>query len=280
MPSLRFDAPRHTVAGQYGRRVMAGRVAGKKVFITGAAQGLGAAMARALASEGAKVALADINFVGAEKLAGELNAAHGAGTAFAYELDVTDEGQWIGALEAANSAMGGISGLINNAGISSREGGIEELSLEDFRRLMSVNVDSVFLGAKHGIKYLAKNQPGSIVNISSIAGLIANHTSPGYNASKAAVWLLSKNIGLYCAKKGLNIRSNSVHPTFIDTPILDPIRGLFGKEEAEAKLGRQVPMGRIGKPEEIGATAVFLISDESSFITGAEIKVDGGISAM
>ena len=110
--------------------------------------------------------------------------------------------------------------------------------------------------------------------------IIANHTSPGYNASKAAVWLLSKNIALYCAKKGLNIRSNSVHPTFIDTPILDPIRNMFGKDEGEAKLGRQVPMGRIGKPEEIGATAVFLISDESSFITGAEIKVDGGISAM
>ena len=136
-----------------------------------------------------------------------------------------------------------------------REGGIEELSLEGFRRLMSVNVDSVFLGAKHGIKYLAKNQPGSIVNISSIAGLIANHTSPGYNASKAAVWLLSKNIALYCAKKGLNVRSNSIHPTFIDTPILDPIRGMFGKDEAEAKLGRQVPLGRIGKPEEIGAAA-------------------------
>jgi NAD(P)-dependent dehydrogenase (short-subunit alcohol dehydrogenase family) len=259
---------------------MAGRVAGKKVFITGAAQGLGAAMARALAAEGARVALADINLDGARTVASEINGAHGAGAAFAYTLDVTDEEQWIAALEAANAAMGGISGLINNAGISSREGGIEELSLDGFRRLMSVNVDSVFLGAKHGIKFLAKNQPGSIVNISSIAGLIANHTSPGYNASKAAVWMLSKNIALYCAKKGLNVRSNSVHPTFIDTPILDPIRGMFGKEEAEAKLGRQVPMGRIGKPEEIGASAVFLISDESSFITGAELKVDGGISAM
>jgi NAD(P)-dependent dehydrogenase (short-subunit alcohol dehydrogenase family) len=259
---------------------MAGRVQGKKVFITGAAQGLGAAMAHALAAEGAKVAITDVNAAGAEAKAVELNKEFGAETAFAYPLDVTNEDQWIAALEAANKAMGGISGLINNAGISSREGGIEELSLPDFRRLMSVNVDSVFLGAKHGIKYLAKNQPGSIVNISSIAGLIANHTSPGYNASKAAVWLLSKNIALYCAKKGLNIRSNSVHPTFIDTPILDPIRNMFGKDEGEAKLGRQVPMGRIGKPEEIGATAVFLISDESSFITGAEIKVDGGISAM
>jgi NAD(P)-dependent dehydrogenase (short-subunit alcohol dehydrogenase family) len=146
--------------------------------------------------------------------------------------------------------------------------------------LMSVNVDSVFLGAKHGIKYLAKNQPGSIVNISSIAGLIANHTSPGYNASKAAVWLLSKNIALYCAKKGLDVRSNSIHPTFIDTPILDPIRQMFGKDEAEAKLGRQVPLGRIGKPDDVAMAAVYLVSDESRFVTGSEIKIDGGISAM
>lgn len=259
---------------------MAGRVAGKKVFITGAAQGLGAAMARTLAAEGAKVALADINAAGAEAVAAELNNKHGDGTASAYALDVTNEEQWVAALEGATAAMGGVSGLVNNAGISSREGGIEELSLEGFRRLMSVNVDSVFLGAKHGIKYLAKNQPGSIVNISSIAGLIANHTSPGYNASKAAVWLLSKNIALYCAKKGLDVRSNSIHPTFIDTPILDPIRGMFGKEEAEAKLGRQVPLGRIGKPEEVAAAALYLLSDESRFVTGAEIKVDGGISAM
>ncbi|MGQ0532081.1 MAG: SDR family oxidoreductase [Caulobacteraceae bacterium] len=259
---------------------MAGRVADKQVFITGAAQGLGAAIARGLAIEGAKVALTDINFVGVEKLAAELNAAHGAGTAFAYELDVIDEGQWITALEAANKAMGGISGLVNNAGIAGGKGGVEEMELATFRHVMSVNVDSVFLGAKHTIKYLAQNQPGSIVNISSIAGLIASHNTPAYNASKAAVWLLSKNIALYCAKKDLDVRSNSIHPTFIDTPILDPLRGMFGKEEAEAKLARQVPMGRIGKPEDIAAAALYLLSDESRFITGAELKVDGGISAM
>ncbi|MGE0740238.1 MAG: SDR family oxidoreductase [Hyphomonadaceae bacterium] len=259
---------------------MSGRVAGKKIFVTGAAQGLGWAIAGRAAAEGAKVTLTDINAAGVEERAGELNARHGAGTAFACALDVTDEARWMAALEAANAAMGGISGLVNNAGISSREGGIEELSLEGFRKLMSVNVDSVFLGAKHGIKYLAKNQPGSIVNLSSIAGLIANHTSPGYNASKAAVWLLSKNIALYCAKKGLDVRSNSIHPTFIDTPILDPIRSMFGKDEAEAKLARQIPVGRIGKPEEIAAAALYLLSDESRFVTGAELKVDGGISAM
>jgi NAD(P)-dependent dehydrogenase (short-subunit alcohol dehydrogenase family) len=259
---------------------MAGRVAGKKAFVTGAAQGLGAAIARALAAEGAKVALADINFTGAEKLAHELNTSHGGGTAFAYELDVTDEGQWIAALEAANKAMGGISALVNNAGISGGRGNVEELELAQFKRVMSVNVDSVFLGAKHAIKYLAQNQPGSIVNISSIAGLIASHNTPAYNASKAAVWLLSKNIALYCAKKGLDVRSNSIHPTFIDTPILDPLRGMFGKEEAEAKLARQVPVGRIGKPEDIAMAALYLISDESRFVTGSELKVDGGISAM
>jgi NAD(P)-dependent dehydrogenase (short-subunit alcohol dehydrogenase family) len=259
---------------------MSGRVAGKKIFITGAAQGLGLAMAQVCAAEGAKVALADINAAGADDRATALNDKYGAGTAFAYALDVTNEDHWMKALEAANTAMGGISGLVNNAGISSREGGIEELSLEGFRKLMSVNVDSVFLGAKHGIKYLAKNQPGSIVNVSSIAGLIANHTSPGYNASKAAVWLLSKNIALYCAKKGLDVRSNSIHPTFIDTPILDPIRNMFGKDEAEAKLGRQVPLGRIGKPEEVAQAALYLLSDESRFVTGAELKIDGGISAM
>jgi NAD(P)-dependent dehydrogenase (short-subunit alcohol dehydrogenase family) len=259
---------------------MTGRVAGKKAFVTGAAQGLGAATARLLAAEGAKVSLADINFVGAEKLAAELNRAHDAGTAFAYELNVTDEEQWIAALAAANQAMGGISALVNNAGISGDKGGIEEMPLESFRRIMSVNVDSVFLGAKHAIKYLAKNQPGSIVNISSIAGLIANYSSPAYNASKAAVWLLSKNIGLYCAKKGLDVRSNSIHPTFINTPILDPLRDRFGKEEAEAKLGRQVPLGRIGQPEDVAMAALYLISDESRFVTSSELKVDGGISAM
>jgi NAD(P)-dependent dehydrogenase (short-subunit alcohol dehydrogenase family) len=258
---------------------MSGRVHGKIAFITGAAQGLGEAMARALVAEGAKVALADINFVGAEKIAAELNHAHGSGAAFAYELDVTDEGQWIAALTAANAAMGGISALVNNAGISAG-GDLEQLDLATWKRVMAVNVDSVFLGAKHAMPYLRENQPGSIVNISSIAGLIASHNNPAYNSSKAAVWLLSKNIALYCAKKGWDIRSNSIHPTFISTPILDPLRQRFGKDEAEAKLGRQVPLGRIGQPADVAMAALYLISDESRFVTGAELKIDGGISAM
>jgi NAD(P)-dependent dehydrogenase (short-subunit alcohol dehydrogenase family) len=257
---------------------MAGRVAGKKAFISGAAQGLGAAMARKLASEGAKVALADINHPGVQAVAAEIDAAQGAGTAFAFPLDVTREDQWIYALEEADAAMGGISVLINNAGISI-PGDIEQMAFADWKKVMEVNVDSVFLGTKHALKYLRENQPGSIVNISSIAGLIAAHNMPPYNASKAAVWMLSKGIALHCAKQNLAIRCNSIHPTFIDTPILDKWRQMFG-DQTEAKLGRQIPMGHIGEPDDVANAALYLASDESKFVTGAEIKIDGGISAM
>ncbi len=256
-----------------------GRVAGKKAFITGAAQGLGAAAARKLASEGAKVALADINVDGAKAVAAEINAAHGAGTAFAYALDVTREDQWIAALEAAAGDMGGLSVLVNNAGVAGDKP-LEQMEFDLWKKIMSINVDSVFLGAKHALTHMRAHQPGSIVNISSIAGLIANHNSPAYNASKAGVWLLSKNIALYCAKLGLDIRSNSIHPTFIDTPILDPLSQRLGKEEAHAKLGRQIPLGHIGEPDDIANAVLYLASDESKFMTGAELKLDGGISAM
>lgn len=258
---------------------MSGRVAGKKALITGGAQGLGAAMARKLAAEGAKVSIADLNLEGARAVAEEINAAHGAGTAFAYSLDVREEAQWIDVLEQANAAMGGISVLVHNAGIS-KGGNIEQLSLEDWKLVMGVNVDGVFLGTKHALKYMKENQPGSIINISSIAGLIAAHNSPSYNASKAAVWLLSKGIALHCAKQGWDIRSNSVHPTFIDTPILDPLRQMLGKEVAEGKLARQIPLGHIGEPDDIANAVLYLASDESKFMTGAELKLDGGISAM
>src|SRR5882757_677672 len=257
----------------------AGRVDGKKALITGAAQGLGAASAHLLARHGAKVAIADINHAGAEAVAARINAEFGANTACALRLDVRDEMQWIDALAAADSAMGGLSVLVNNAGVIG-PGNIEELSFADWKRTHEINVDSVFLSVKYGLKYLRQNQPGSIINMSSIAGLIAAHNMPAYNASKAAGWLLSNGIALHCAKQGLNIRSNSIHPTFIDTPILDPLRQRFGKEEAEAKLGRQVPLGHIGEPDDIANACLYLASDESKFMTGAELKLDGGISAM
>ena len=121
---------------------------------------------------------------------------------------------------------------------------------------------------------------GSIVNISSIAGIIAGHNMAAYNSAKAGVRHLSKSVALHCAKRGYNIRSNSVHPVFIATPILDNLVERFGKEEAYAKLGRQVPLGKIGEPDDIAYAVLYLASDESKFVTGAELKVDGGISAM
>ena len=192
---------------------------------------------------------------------------------------MTREADWSEAVAGAASDMGGLSVLVNNAGMSIK-GDLDTLELDAFRHVMSVNVDSVFLGCKFAVRVMKDHQPGSIINISSIAGLIAAHNSPAYNASKAAVWLLSKSVALYCAHKGFDIRSNSIHPTFIDTPILDPLRAMFGKEEAEAKLSRQIPLKRLGKPEEIAAAAVYLASDESRFVTASELKLDGGISAM
>jgi len=260
---------------------MSGRVAGKKALVTGAAQGLGAAQAQMLAREGAKVLLADINAEGAAAQAAAIDAELGAGTAFAVKLDVTREDDWLAALEVAKARLGGLSVLVNNAGIGVR-GNIENCTLEDWKRGFAVNVDSVFLGCKHSLALMKDNQPGSIINISSIAGLIASDTMPGYNASKAAVWMLSKSVALYCAKMGWDIRSNSVHPTFIDTPILDGMVASTGKskEVIMDKLARQIPLKRVGHPDDIANGVLYLASDESRFMTGAELKLDGGISAM
>ncbi len=258
-----------------------GRVQGKKALVTGAAQGLGAAQARMLAREGAKVLLTDINGDGAAAQADAINAELGAGTAFAIRHDVTSPDDWDATIALAGDALGGLSVLVNNAGVGVR-GNIETCTLEDWRRGFAINVDSVFLGCQKALPLLRDNQPGSIVNISSIAGLIASDTMPGYNASKAAVWMLSKSVALYCAKRGWDVRCNSVHPTFIDTPILDGIatNANLDKEVVMGKLARQIPLGRVGQPDDIAAGVLYLASDESRFMTGAELKLDGGISAM
>ena len=260
---------------------MSGRVAGKKALITGAAQGLGAAQAMMLARQGAQVLLADVNVDGAAAQAAAINAELGAGTACSVHLDVTSEDQWIAAVDYANEQMQGLSVLVNNAGIGVR-GNIETCTLADWHRGFAVNVDSVFLGCQKALPLMKDSQPGSIINISSIAGLIASDTMPGYNASKAAVWMLSKSVALYCAKMGWDIRSNSVHPTFIDTPILDGMVVSTGKskEVIMEKLARQIPLKRVGQPDDIANGVLYLASDESRFMTGAELKLDGGISAM
>jgi NAD(P)-dependent dehydrogenase (short-subunit alcohol dehydrogenase family) len=260
---------------------MAGRVAGKLALVTGAAQGLGAAQARMLAREGARVLCSDINAAGATATAEAIDAECGAGTGFACALDVTIPEQWDAAIAEARDRLGGLSILVNNAGVGVR-GNIETCTYEEWKRGFAINVDSVFLGCQKALPLMKEHQPGSIVNISSIAGLIASDTMPGYNASKAAVWMLSKSIALYCAKMGWNIRCNSVHPTFIDTPILDGMVAASGKEKAVVmdKLARQIPLKRVGEPDDIALGVLYLASDESKFMTGAELKLDGGISAM
>ena len=260
---------------------MAGRVAGKRALITGAAQGLGAQAAKTLAREGAKVLCTDMNGDGAAETAAAINEEYGADTAFALAHDVTDPEQWDAAIAMAGDKLGGLSILLNNAGIGVR-GNIETCTLEEWRRGFAVNVDGVFLGCQKALPLMKDAQPGSIINISSIAGLIASDTMPGYNASKAAVWMLTKSVALHCAKMGWNIRCNSVHPTFVDTPILDGIGKNAGieKDVVLSKLARQIPLGRVGKPQEIADGVLFLASEESSFMTAAELRLDGGISAM
>ena len=260
---------------------MGSRAAGKLALITGAAQGLGAATAQLLAQHGAKIMLTDINAEGAAAQAAAINAELGAGTAFSAAHDVTSEADWLAALEAAAQLLGGLSVLVNNAGIGTG-GTVEETTLEQWQRCMAINADSVFLGCKHALPLLRESQPASIINISSIAGLIADSHMAAYNASKSAVWGLTRSVALYCARSGWDIRCNSVHPAFVDTAILDNFRRKPGvsHEEVVGKLARAIPLGRVGKPEEVAQGVLYLASDESRFMTGAELKLDGGISAQ
>lgn len=260
---------------------MAGRVAGKKALVTGGAQGLGAAIAAKLAEHGAQVLLTDIDEAGAQAQADALNARHGGGTAFSLRHDVTSESDWAEAMTAARNSLGGLSVLVNNAGIG-LGGTIESTSYEVWKRSFAVNSDGPFLGCKAAMPLLRESQPAAIVNISSIAGLIADAGLTPYNASKAAVWMLTKSVALHCAREGLDVRCNSVHPAFVDTQILDNFRrnADVPRDAVLGKLARQLPLGRLGTVEEIALGVLYLASDESRFMTGAELKLDGGISAQ
>jgi NAD(P)-dependent dehydrogenase (short-subunit alcohol dehydrogenase family) len=254
------------------------RVAGKKAFVTGAARGIGRACARMLVQHGARVALADIDVAGAEAAARDINAAT-PGAAMAVALDVTDAARWQAALARAHAGMGGLNVLVNNAGICI-PGSIEDLDLEQWNRTIDVDLTSVFLGCRAALPLMRDHAPGSIVNISSISGLIAGHNLAAYNAAKAGVWLVTKSIALHAARKGYDIRANSVHPTFIDTDMVDAVVGTGDPAAMREKLARQVPLGRIGTTDDVAFAVLYLASDESRFMTGAELKLDGGISAM
>jgi 3(or 17)beta-hydroxysteroid dehydrogenase len=249
------------------------RLAGKSCFITGAASGLGLAMARAFSAEGAKVAMTDRDAAKGEA------AAAGIADAFFLPLDVTEEAQWIAALDQAVARLGRLDVLVNNAGVA-LTGTVETTSLEDFRWMTRINVDGVFLGCKYGIPHLRAAGGGSIINLSSVAGLVAAPPMAGYSATKGAVCLLTKSVAIDLARRGDRIRCNSIHPVFFNTPMLTGMSmpGL-DTERLQAGLMKSVPMGRFGEPEEVAALAVFLASDESKFITGAEMVIDGGFTA-
>jgi len=255
------------------------RVAGKKAFITGGAQGLGACFARMLAAEGAKVVVTDVNVAGAEKTAAEIDARYPGAASFCHH-DVTLREDWESALGMAAEFMGGINVLINNAGIGGW-GNIESETIEGWRRTLDIDVDSIFVGTQLAMPYLKESQPASIINISSVAGLIAHGDMLAYNAAKAAVWMMSKSIALHCARAGYDIRCNSVHPVFTRTPIIDPLVTMGGGgKEGEARLTRQIPLQRLGEPEDVGYAVLYLASDESRFVTASEFKIDGGITAQ
>lgn len=256
-----------------------GRVSGKRAFITGGAQGLGACFARMLAEEGAKVVVTDVNAKGAEQTALEIDARRAGAAAFCHH-DVTKKEDWENALGMAAEFMGGIDVLINNAGIGTW-GNIETETEENWRRTFAIDLDSIFIGTQLAMPFLKESQPASIINISSVAGMIAHGDMLSYNTAKAAVWMMTKSIALHCARAGYDIRCNSVHPVFTRTPIIDPLVALGGGgREGEEKLARQIPLQRIGEPEDVGYAVLYLASDESRFVTASEFKIDGGITAQ
>jgi NAD(P)-dependent dehydrogenase (short-subunit alcohol dehydrogenase family) len=257
-----------------------GRLDGKIALVTGAASGLGRRMAERFAGEGARVLLTDIDGAGAAAAAAEIG-----GSAAAFSHDVTSEEQWIAAVAQAKQLFGGLHILVNNAGIGTW-GTVEETSLEDWRRVHAIDLDGVFLGCKHALPLIRETvrreaSRGSILNISSIAGVIASGRMASYNSAKAGVRHLTKSVALHCASSRDPITCNSVHPAFIDTPILDGfVAEGMTREDMKAKLGRQVPAGTVGDPDDVAWAAVYLCSDEAKFVTGAELYIDGGISAM
>ena len=260
---------------------MTGRVSGKTALVTGAAQGLGEAIARMLVREGARVALTDINADGVMATAASINETY-PGMAFGYAHDVTDEAAWAEVIERAVSDLGGLSILVNNAGVGGPLSFVEQDTAENWQRQFDINLRSIMFGCKHAMPHLRDGAPASIVNISSVAGLGAAPGMGAYNATKAGVWMYSKTIALEAAKVGAEVRCNSVHPVFIKTAILYPFVAMAGGDEAKAheRLMRGIPMKRIGEPDDVAYAVLYLASDESKFVTGTELVIDGGTLAQ
>jgi len=251
-----------------------GSLSHKIALITGAASGIGLRTAERFAEEGASVVLADRD---EDWLAAALAAVRVIGGEHrSVVFDVTLEAAWIDAVQQIDRAFGRLDILVNNAGYG-RFQTIEETSFADWRAILAVNLDSVFLGTKYCLPLLARSGKGSIVNISSIRGLVAGLGTGAYGASKGGVRLFTKSTALECAAAGNGVRANSVHPGQVETPLLT---AAFADSERRRAAVDLIPLRRMGQPTEIAEAIVFLASDASSFMTGSEVVVDGGFTAQ
>jgi NAD(P)-dependent dehydrogenase (short-subunit alcohol dehydrogenase family) len=254
-----------------------GQVAGKIALVTGGGEGIGKASALTLGREGAKVAVTDINEDTAAQTAAEIVAA--GGDAMAMQHDVTEEARWQDVVAAVEEKWGGLQVLLNNAGIAIVADTVT-MSLEDWRKQTAVNIDGVFLGVKYAIPAMRRaGKGGSIINLSSVAGLRGAPGLSGYAATKGAVKLFTKSVALECARNGDNIRVNSVHPGIIETNIWPRMSG-GGNEMNPVAIGeRSVPLGASAGPQVIADGVLFLASENSAYMTGSELVIDGGLTA-
>ena len=251
------------------------RVKGKVAIVTGGGGGMGRAEAMLLAKEGAKIVVTDLDEAAVKNVAGEINSQ--GGKAVSIKHDVTSETDWSTVLRKTLEEFGKLDVLVNNAGVILYKK-IEDISLSEWRWLMSVNLDGVFLGTKFAIEAMKKNGGGSIINIASVAGLIGNPDASAYHASKGGVRSFSKAAAIECSKAGYdyNIRVNSIYPGVINTRMADDLR----KDEAKYKTAVSWhPIGHFGEPEDVAYGVLYLASDESKFLTGSELVIDGGWTA-
>ncbi|MCB1828056.1 MAG: glucose 1-dehydrogenase [Coxiellaceae bacterium] len=256
------------------------RLKDKTALITGAASGIGRACAELFVAEGANVILTDID----DKL-GEAVALTLGDKAMYLHLDVVDEAKWRKVVNTVVERFRKLDILVNNAGITGLGGDLgpqdpENASLKSWDEVHRINADSVFLGCREAIRVMKESGGGSIVNMSSRSGMVGVPHMAAYASSKASNRNFTKSVALYCAEKNYNIRCNSIHPASILTPIWDD---MFGEGEEHAKhvaaMSRNIPLGRMGEPKDVAYAALYLASDESSFVTGIELTVDGGILA-
>ena len=252
-----------------------GRLEGKTALVTGAASGIGLQTSIRLAEEGARVMMTDINLE-----EGLQQAEKPGANATFLKLDITEEEEWIPVLGETVKRFDRLEILVNSAGMV-LIADVEQITLEDWRKVHAVNLDGTFLGCKHGVRVMKEFGAGSIINLSSVSGMIGGFNLAAYNSSKGAVRMLTKSVALHCARAGYGIRCNSIHPTFIETPMLESmIRDSPDPEKARQTLVRQVPLRRIGKPDDVANMIVYLASDESTFVTGTEMVIDGGVIAQ